>query len=116
MLLLKLMVRLGLSRCEVDHAVFSGHWSSPPDPSIPMPADGTELILFVPAHVNDGLTVTNSIPLYNWFITELCKDIEVIDMGLVSLYLGIHITHDHPNQKLHLSQRAFVTDLQTPGI
>jgi len=111
MLLLKLMVRLGLSHCEVDHAVFSGHWSSPPNPSIPMPADGTEFILFVPVHVDDGLAVTNSIPLYNWFITELCKDIEVIDMGPVSLYLGIRITHDRPNQKLYLSQRAFVTDL-----
>ena len=78
MLLLSLMVRLGLTRCEVDHAVFSGHWSSPPDASIPMPSDGSDLLLLIPVHVDDGLAVTNSIPLYTWFITELCKDIEVV--------------------------------------
>ena len=111
MLLLRLMVRLGLTRCEVNHAVFSGRWSSPPHPSIPMPSDGADLILIVPVHVDDGLSVTNSIPLYNWFITELCKDIEVVDMGPVSLYLGIRITRDSPNRKLYLSQKAFVTDL-----
>ena len=70
-----------------------------------------DLRTLVPVHVDDGLSVTNSIPLYNWFITELCKDIEVVDMGPVSLYLGIRITHDRPNRKLYLSQKAFVTDL-----
>ena len=111
MLLLRLMVHLGLTHCEVDHAVFSGHWYSPPNASIPMPSDGSDLLLLIPVHVDDGLAVTNSIPLYTWFITELCKDIEVIDMGPVSLYLGIHITRDHLNRKLYLSQKAFVTDL-----
>jgi len=105
------MVHLGLSCCEVDHAVFNGCWSSPPDPSIPMPSDGADLVLIIPVHVDDSLGVTNSIPLYNWFIVELCKDIEVVDMGPVSLYLGICITHDHPNRKLYLSQKAFMTDL-----
>jgi len=105
------MVRLGLSRCKVDHAVFNGRWSSPPDPSIPMPSDGADLVLIILVHVDDGLGVTNSIPLYNWFIAELCKDIEVVDMGPVSLYLGICITRDRPNRKLYLSQKAFVTDL-----
>ena len=91
------MVCLGLTHCEVNHAVFSGRWLSPPHPSIPMPSDGADLILIVPVYVDDSLSVTNSIPLYNWFIMELCKDIEVVDMGPVSLYLGIHMTHDHPN-------------------
>jgi len=100
MLLCCLMVRLGLSCCEVDHAVFSGYWSSPPDPSIPMPLEGTDLILIVPVHVDDGLGVSNMIPLYTWFISELCRDIEVVDMGLVSLYLGIRIVCDRPNRKL----------------
>jgi len=77
--------------------VFSGRWSSPPDPSITMPSDGADLILIVPMHVDDGLGITNSIPLHNWFINELCKDIEVVDMGPVSLYLGIHITCDCTN-------------------
>ena len=91
------MIQLGLTCWKVDHAVFSGCWSSPPHPSVPMPSDGADLILIVPVHVEDSLSVTNSIPLYNWFITELCKDIEVGDMGPVSLYLGICITCDCPN-------------------
>ena len=82
MLLLHLMVHLGLTCCEVDHAGFSGHWSSPSNASIPMPSDGSDLLLLIPVHVDDSLAVTNSIPLYTWFITELCKDIEVTVLTL----------------------------------
>jgi len=80
-----------------------------------MPDDGTDLILLVPVHVDDGLAVTNSIPLYTWFITELCKDIEVVDMGPVSLYLGIRIICDRPNQKLYLSQQLLLQTSWIPG-
>ena len=111
MLLLKIMTRLGLIRCEVDHAVFSGRWTSPPHPSIPMPSNGEHLTLLIPVHVDDGLVATNSIPLYHWFITELCKEIEVVDFGLASLYLGIRIIRDRPHHKLWLSQKVFITDL-----
>ena len=111
MLLLKIMTRLGLIRCEVDHAVFSGRWTSPPHPSIPMPSNGEHLTLLIPVHVDDGLVATNSIPLYHWFITELCKEIEVVDLGPASLYLGIRIIRDRPRRKLWLSQKAFITDL-----
>jgi hypothetical protein len=38
----------------------------------------------VPVHVDDGLAITNSIPLYSWFITELSKELEVVDLGPVS--------------------------------
>ena len=34
-----------------------------------------------------------------------------VDMGPVSLYLGIRITNDRPDRKLYLSQKAFVTNL-----
>jgi len=54
-----------VSHCKVDHAVFNGCWSSPPDPSIPMPSDGADLVLIIPVHVDDSLGITNSIPLYN---------------------------------------------------
>jgi hypothetical protein len=95
----------------VDHAVFRGHWSSPPDPSIVMPSDGTDLRLVVPVHVDDGLATTNSIALYNWFLKELCKHIEVVDLGPASLYLGIRIVRDRSQRKLWLSQKPFVMDL-----
>ena len=111
MLLLKIMTCLGLICCEVDHAVFSGWWTSPSHPSIPMPSNGEPLMLLIPVHVDDGLVATNSIPLYHWFIAELCKEIEAVDLGLASLYLGIRIIRDCPRCKLWLSQKAFITDL-----
>jgi hypothetical protein len=111
MLLLKIMTRLGLIRCEVDHAVFSGRWTSPPHPSIPMPSNGEPLTLLILVHVDDGLVATNSIPLYHWFIAELCKEIEAVDLGPASLYLGIRIIRDRSRRKLWLSQKAFITDL-----
>lgn len=51
-----------------------------------MPSSGGDLILMVPVHVDDGLAVTNSLPLYNWFIAELSKELEVIDLGPVSMF------------------------------
>jgi len=104
------MIRLGMMRCEVDHAVFYGRWSSPPDTSILMPPDG-DLILLVLVHVDDGLAVMNSIPLYTWFIAELSKELEVVDLGLVSMFLVICIHCDRPHCKIYLSQKSFVTDL-----
>jgi len=65
----------------------------------------------VPVHIDDGLAVTNSIPLYSWFITELSKELDVIDLGLVSMFLAIHIHCDHPCHKIFLSQKSFITDL-----
>jgi len=94
MLLCHLMTRLGMTCCEVDHAVFYGQWSTPPIDTIPMPSNGNDLILMVPVHVDDGLAVTNSIPLYNWFITKLSKELEVVDLGPVSLFLAIRINRD----------------------
>ena len=91
MLLLKIMMHLGLIQCKVDHAVFSGCWTSPPHPSIPMPSNGEHLMLLIPVHVDDSLVATNSIPLYHWFITKLCKEIGVVNLGPASLYLGIRI-------------------------
>jgi hypothetical protein len=111
MLLRKLMIRLGMTRCEVDHAVFYGRWSSPPDPSIPIPPEGDDLILLVPVHVDDGLAITNSIPLYNWFVSELSKELEIVDLGPVSMFLAICIHRDRTHRKIFLSQKSFVTDL-----
>ena len=53
-----------MTRCEVDHGVFVGKWVSPPDPSVSMLPNGRPLVLYVPLHVDDGLGITNSSPLY----------------------------------------------------
>ena len=57
MLIRSLLLALGMVRCEVDHGVFMGEWTSPPDPLVVMPADGGPLVLYVPLHVDDGLGI-----------------------------------------------------------
>jgi len=108
--LLKLLLRLGLHRSELDHSVFIGRWTSSPHSSIPMPADGKPLFLIVPVHIDDGLAITNSTPLYNWFIAQLTPDLEVVDMGPVAMYLGNRITRDRPNRKLWILQKPLLVE------
>ena len=59
-LLTNLFSDLGLFRCKAYYAVCIGRWSTPPDPTIDMPASGKPLILIVPIHVDDGLAICNS--------------------------------------------------------
>ena len=112
-LLRSVLENLGFTRCEVDHGVFIGCWSTPPSPSISMPTDGSDLIMLIPVHVDDGLAATNSVEFWKWLITALNKSFEITDLGPVALYLGIRITHDHPHRTLWLSQQTFVTNLLT---
>jgi hypothetical protein len=66
------MSLIGLTRLNMDQAVWLGVWPESPDPSnIPMPPDGSPLILIVPVHVDNRLAATNSAPLYDWFIRQL---------------------------------------------
>jgi len=76
-----------------------------------MPSNGDDLILMVPVHVDDGLAVTNSIPLYTWFIAELSRELEVVDLGPVSMFLAICIHRDRDRRKIYLSQKSFISDL-----
>ena len=111
MLLLSLFLDLGLIRCDVDHGVFMGEWTSPPHPSIPMPLDGSPLVLFVPIHVDDGLGITNSPPLYTWFLTILSKRLHIVDLGPCSKFLSILILRDRPNRRIWLSSHLYVSEL-----
>jgi hypothetical protein len=112
-LLRRILESLGLMVCEVDKAVFYGRFKEPPHPSISMPNNGEDLVIFMPVHVDDGLVATNSLPLYEWILSEMNNHFEVNDLGAASLYLGIRITRDRPARKLWLSQRHFITDLLT---
>src|SRR5277367_5631376 len=110
-LLWKCFSSLGMHRCDVDHAVFVGTWTTPPDSSIPALSTGDPLFAIVPVHVDDGLVVCNSLPLYAWIISELQKTIEIIDMGPASLYLGNRITRDRSRRKIWLSQKSYCVEL-----
>ena len=110
-LLWKCFASIGMHRCEVDHAVFSGTWIIPPHSSIPSLPSNAPLFAIIPVHVDDGLVVCNSLPLYLWIVAELQKSLEIIDMGPASLYLGIRITRDRVHRKLWLSQKSYCMDL-----
>jgi Reverse transcriptase (RNA-dependent DNA polymerase) len=111
MLLLRCFTALSMHRCEVDHVVFYGSWSIPPHSFIPLLPGGVPLIAIIPVHVDNGLIVCNSLPLYSWILSELQKSLEIVDMGPASLYLGIHITHERSRWKLWLSQKSYCINL-----
>ena len=97
-----ILANLGLLRCEADHTVFIGRWTTPPQTSIPMPPLGEPLFLIVPIHVNDGLAISNSLPLYTWFVLEISKLIEFVCLGPVlnTRYLGQRIIWDCANKTI----------------
>ena len=99
-------------RCEVDHGVFIGIWTSPPaDSSVSMPPDGHPLVLYIPLHVDDGLAITNSRPLYLWFLSTLSKRLLIVDIGECSKFLSILIIRDRLNCRLWLSSHVYVSEL-----
>ena len=111
MLFLSLILALGMVRCEVDHGIFVGEWTSSPDLSVPMPDDGAPLVLYVPVHVDDGLAITNSQPLYAWFLRTLAQRLHIVDLGHCSKFLSILIIRDRHNRRLWLSSHIYVTEL-----
>jgi hypothetical protein len=111
MLFLSLLLDLGMIRCEADHGVFIGTWTSPPDPSVPMPAGGRPLVLYVPIHVDDGLAITNSQPLYAWFLSVLSKRLIIVDLGTCSKFLSVLLIRDRLNHRLWLSSHVYVSEL-----
>ena len=110
-LIMSLLLEFGLVRCEVDHGIFFGEWTSSPDPSIPMPLDGSPLVLYVPLHVDDGLAITNSPPLYAWFLSVLSRRLHIVDLGPCTKFLNILILRDRPGRRLWLSSRIYVSEL-----
>ena len=111
MLFFNLLLAIRLSCCSVDHGVFYSEWTSPPDPSILMPADGSPLFLIVPIHVDNSLGVTNSSPLYKWFLASLSQHLHIVDLGVCAKFLSMVIMQDRSSRKLWLSSHLYVADL-----
>jgi hypothetical protein len=111
MLFLELLLDLGMICCEVDHGVFFGRCISPPDASVSMPLDGSPLVLYVPLHVDDGLAITNSSPLYQWFIKMLKRRLLIVDMGLCKKFLNLLIIRDRARRRAWLSSHVYVAEL-----
>ena len=92
-------------------AVFVCHFQKSPDPSIPMPANGEPLTIFVPVHVDDGLVSMNSSALYLWFIRTINTHFPVIDQGTATTYISIRISRNRANHLLWLSQEVYIDKL-----
>ena len=95
-----------MTHCDIDHGIFFGEWTSPPDPSIIMPSSGL-LILYVPLYVDDGLGITNSSSLYAWFLHTLSQRLHIVDLGPCFKFLSILILHDRPNRKIWFSSHVY---------
>jgi hypothetical protein len=113
MLIMSLILDLGMVRCDVDHGVFFGEWTSSPDASVSMPVNGDPLVLYLPIHVDDGLAITNSPSLYQWFLTTLRRNLLIVDLGECSKFLSIVIIRDRAHRRLWLSSHVYVTELLT---
>src|SRR6202522_3367621 len=111
MLICSLLLALGLIRCEVDHGIFMAEWTSPPDPSVAMPADGSPIVLYIPLHVDDGLAITNSPTVYAWFLASLAAQLHIVDLGPCSKFLNILILRDRPNRTILLSSHVYIVEL-----
>src|SRR5271168_3960905 len=98
-------------RCKVDHGIFMGEWTSAPNPSVVMPADGSPIVLYIPLHVDDGLAITNSSTLYAWFLSSLSKRLQIVDLGPCAKFLNILILRDRPNQKIWLFSHVYIAEL-----
>jgi hypothetical protein len=92
---MSLFLDIGMVHCEVDHGVFFGRWTSPPDLLIPMPSDGCPLVIYILIYIDDGLAIMISLPLYHWFLSVLKKKLMIVDLGECSKFLSIVIIHDH---------------------
>ena len=110
-LLSSLLLDLGMTCCAVDRGIFFAEWATAPDPSILMPLDGGRLVLYVPLHVDDGLGITNSQALYDWFLANLSKRLHIVDLGQCSKFLSIVIIRDRPSRRIWLSSHLYVLEL-----
>jgi hypothetical protein len=88
-----------------------GCWAISPDPSVTMPVNGQSLLMLIPVHVDDGLSICNSLALYNWFLRGINKHFVVNNLRDVALYVNIWITCDCPNRLKWLLQQSYIESL-----
>jgi hypothetical protein len=111
-LIFQVLTSIGLRRCELDHALFLGVWTTPPADGIEMPSNGEPLRMIIPLHVDDGLALTNSEKLYLWMIGKIKEaGIAVVDLGPATMYLAARILRDWANRRLWLSISPFIVNM-----
>ncbi|KAJ3473654.1 hypothetical protein NLI96_g12893 [Meripilus lineatus] len=92
------LAELGFVKCAADPCVFYHHSSS---------GD----ILIIAIHVDDSTIVANSLRFLSKFKEQISQRFEMTDLGEIRFLLGFEITRDRPARTIHLSQRAYLTDI-----
>ena len=65
----------------------------------------------LPLHVDDGLGITNSKPLYIWFVSPLSQHLHAVNLGPCAKFLNLLIIWDRPGRRLWLSSKIYIAEL-----
>lgn len=76
-----------------------------------MPDNSSDLVIYIPVHVDDSLSAMNSPTLYDWIVTMLNKHFKVNNLGPADIFLRIKIERDHSRKRLWLSQQDYIKEL-----
>ncbi|KAL0564912.1 hypothetical protein V5O48_017126 [Marasmius crinis-equi] len=71
-----------------------------------------EPLAAIPAlHINDGLTGTNSEPLYLWIIECIDEIYNIVNNGVVTTFFGLHVLRDLNERKLWITQETYIEEM-----
>ncbi|KAF8755430.1 Mitochondrial protein [Rhizoctonia solani] len=93
----KVLVSIGFTRCETDHAVF---WRR----------EGDKLAIIL-AHV-DNMLLAGTPKLYLEDVkVDLAKSFDIVDLGEARMFVGVKITRDRQLGMLKISQRRYIDNI-----
>jgi hypothetical protein len=72
--------------------------------------DRDNIKVIVPVFVDDITLASKSVETLDSFVAEMSKHFKLRDLGPTSFLLGIGITRDRENRKLHLSQKQYIVN------
>lgn len=93
-----LVEQLGFQKCEGDPCLY-----------VKYREDG--VLMIIALYVDDLLLAGNDISGIKWMKNELNKRFEMKDLGEAKLCLGLEITRDRPNRRLHLTQSKYIVGI-----
>src|ERR671929_620035 len=70
--------------------------------------DGIKVI--VPVFVDDITLASKSVETLDSLVADMSKHFKLRDLGQTSFLLGVGITRDRPNRKIHLSQKQYIVN------
>ncbi|KAJ1300258.1 hypothetical protein OPQ81_005086 [Rhizoctonia solani] len=93
----EVLVSMGFTRCEMDHAVF---WRRE-----------DKSLAIIPAHVDDMLVAGTPRAYLEGVKAELAKSLDIVDLGEPRMFVGVEIERDREAGTLKISQRRYIDDI-----